>query len=1102
MESSLIDFLNHGILPFVGRSGESDRIIDFWHGNGDVHQLRAMLILGEAGIGKSRLVEEIIPRISQAGGAIVHVKFYPESTTSIAALLVRALRFLHTRRGLLLDEPDDNLLSVIAALRRIARLRPTLLVLEDIHLLNGEAIQEFAVLLEAVSDEHLSVLCLSRPSELTARAILERYLVTEIELKGLDREELESIWEQLFGLRPGAEIVSQIRNSTLGNPLALRSALRGAIKAGALVHDVVSNAWRPTISAAQFGDVLQHNVHLLSAGLAAHLSPAAKEAARRLAWLGEVFSEEAAHLMLDDAQALIAALSFRGIIASLNAQVAPLPGSASPELPLAFTHTILHDYLAREGYPDTLRLLRVIALDLPLYSVLPFQMLAGLTTRTNASKEEVLRAIRRSLAVALQLDDSPDWQLATFPLQAADAMRTVYDDLWEAEERAQLEAELLAARLALLRRAEDHEEYAALVDRFMELTEEPTSATMREHRLTAFTYRHSLGRRIDPRLCADTWERSRKLIERYPELRRTMPYLRYLDSAARSMLYMGETRTLREIETELMTLAAAQNVDEEYRQAARYKAAIHFLDTFDTEEELRQRLDLLAELETTADKPTMSFLIFKIGFLAEIGRMDDALATIEESLPLFREQGLTNNYFYGSLYRICARAALGEELPTIEAEALRLCAEAPRDIAPRFRMFAEMTLIEIGLLRGDNVWLRRAIASYRENIVHLRPEAQALLQLEEGVAMDTIAAGAYLASREFRPLLDLFLSEATPDIPAAHTVAVAALQAPILRLSGILEKRAVLAIITELGTRIDSKAFVISLGDQITGTVGAMLRWLGERELTAYMTPIIDRFKSYLSRKELSAYRTRIERIDRERYELALRRECRPENCIFLSMLGTVEIGKPQEEKITVRGSRLRALLGLMVADRMLDDPLAYREFCYVVTGIEDDPERARRTLNGIVYRLREMIGHDSIVTDAETPRLNMERVHVDLLDAFENIRAAEAALNEESLTGAQSAMLKALNTTAGEVPFPGLYETFFEAVRDDLENQQRQLVLQISNGLLAEQDPRSAEELLRAAYRAMPNNVEIADLLCHALTLLGKRAEAERVRIQNSVTA
>ena len=53
---SLIDFINHGILPFTGREGITARIAEAVGRIAEARGLHAMLMTGEAGAGKTRLI--------------------------------------------------------------------------------------------------------------------------------------------------------------------------------------------------------------------------------------------------------------------------------------------------------------------------------------------------------------------------------------------------------------------------------------------------------------------------------------------------------------------------------------------------------------------------------------------------------------------------------------------------------------------------------------------------------------------------------------------------------------------------------------------------------------------------------------------------------------------------------------------------------------------------------------------------------------------------------------------------------------------------------------------------------------------------------------
>lgn len=1095
---ALVDFLNHGVLPFTGRAVERERIMAFWRSTVDAQWMRAALLVGEAGVGKSRLVEEITPAITAAGGIVIGAKLYPESAMSIAPVLAQALWYADGTRRLLKSEPEPSMSAVTAALRRVSRLRPTLLVIEDIHLLGGDALAEFALLFESLADEILSVLCAARPVELEARGVLERYLTEEIELDGLPADQIAELWRRVFDAESTIDVVGPLTEATRGNPLALRSALRGALRGDALVRDDPAGGWRLKIPASAFARSLQRSVGFLADGMAAHLSREERTAAERLAMLGEVFAKETAIAMIPDTERLLDQLTFKGIVVTARVSAPPLDGNASDYPLYAFTHTLLHRHLV-DGATVPLRdLLAIVADRLPLYSVLPFQLIPASVDVVDAGDASVLRrAIDRAVAVSAALDRGPDWKLAMEIWNVAALLVERTAVVWGPTDRADLHATLLVQKIALHRRGDLTAEYEAMVNELLAVTEammEEGSGAPLRHRLSALRLLHWRMFREDFSRCRTIWEEVQALLAHAPELAASYEHIEYLRDVAQAAAATPDEEMLRRVESTLRSMLASNALSQEQRARAHRRVVPHLLPLFETEEELLIRLAMLDELAASTVGDEADFKVWRMTLLESIGRMDEALAVCNDLHAQSQRLGLARTTFHSRLVRLCAYAAFGMEMGVVMETAQTLCAETP-EASRTSRATVAIYLSTVGLLRGEAEWTATMVEQFVGSTESLWPEKQVLLAVAAGTpeaAAHVLVPGDPIGDR-LRPALLFAAAMEGAEADEAEDAWRELLSKPLLRLDDLVPLHAGLALL-EI-TRAHSPEIAERLSPRVRTALTDALAWLADRSLAAYMRPLLRRHERFLTKREGEAWRARAAAIERER---AGNRQWRTEQGrLAVSMLGTITTQTPGHEPERLRGPRLCAVLGLLVANRMLDEPLDHLEFCRLASGGEMDPELARKTTNQAVVRLREALAPDAIITGEETHVLNVNSVTVDLLEAHRLLDEAATAERERALMRAVPAVLRALDLAAGEVPFPGLYDDFFEAIRGDFETRLRDAVIGIAGGLLREEDAATAERVLRRAFEAMPEDEDLSELLCRALNALGKRTEAERVRMQ-----
>jgi hypothetical protein len=1090
MQNALIDFLNHGLLPFSGREAELERIVAFWRATTHASRLRTFLLTGEAGIGKSRLLEEAIREVMDRGAAVVQARLYPGAANAPAPLLAHALWNSGAGRRLLPRQPESTLPSVAAALRRMSRLRPTLLVIEDIHLLQGDALAETASLLTMITDETLSLLCSARPVENTTRAMLEPSLVEEHILRGLDDTALLNIWSALFGTGVEAEVEQAVRLTTLGNPLAVRSALRGAMSTGALAQDSDTRRWRSTVQLPAFTTALRRYVGLLADGMAAHLSQPELHAATALACVGELFSPDTAAAAIDDAPRMLESLTFKGIIVTSNNVRPPISGTAGPSPLLSFAHTLLHQQLVEHCGLEPDRIAGIIARDLPLYSILPFRLLAEQGPGPDVSPDLRRRAIEHALNVAGTLDNTRNWELAMVPWQAAWALYHADSPLWSNEESRALHVRLAVYRLDLLRRGHHTDEFAALADEALALTNAPDTPFITEQRMHVLRQQLWITFRRQPQTFGIGWAEVDDLVEKFPQVVVSEAYIALLRDVIRLAGSVANIPLLRQAERRLESALANDQATDATHDMVLRQVSVHLLVIFETPEELQRRMDLLPRIEARVTPANLSFQVAKSRLLEETGRYGDLIEMLDRVTGRMNDLGMGVGVHTSEMMRLAAECALGADMNVVIERGRQLCAEAPPEGAARAPGELGIRLVCIALMRGETEAAHIIFQEFMHgsSIWPMVDLVMALLDENNERALQIAAAGGHECPAA--QMIGQAISTGSSDTcEAAASALQAFLASPVLRITDVLADHAVLSMLQLFGNHAATHRLVEQSGDQMQGRLHATLEWLHERGLTTIMASLIARYGHLLPSREATRWKQQCRQPEHNHTETDLPLPSR----IELSMLGTIALASATGEQVHLRTGRLRTLLGVFVADCMIGSPLTLQEFRELVTG-ESDCDLARKGTNLAIHRLREAIGHDAIITGGDVPRLNRDYVHVDLLDVHEYLKSARNGLRQGLLMRASVELLAALDLLHGEVAFPGLYDDFFEAIREDLEVELRSVIMDIARLLLEEGDIAMAADILHRGADTLPGDDELTEMLRDALLRDGRHVEAGRV--------
>ena len=257
-------------------------------------------MVGESGVGKTRLVDELAARARAGGARVLRGDCVQLGEGELAyAPLVSALRPLArdgdpvlTGLGPEVLAELGTLLPGIAAARRAgrapgragARLRgaarvldglsreqPLLLIIEDLHWADASTRAFLRFLAAALGHEPLLVVATYRPDELHRRhplrplvADLERTRALRVDLGGFTREELALQLEGILGTEPDAALVDRLFARSEGNPLFAEELLAAGVDGRGAVPPSLADALALRIE--RLSPDAQELVRVLSAG--------------------------------------------------------------------------------------------------------------------------------------------------------------------------------------------------------------------------------------------------------------------------------------------------------------------------------------------------------------------------------------------------------------------------------------------------------------------------------------------------------------------------------------------------------------------------------------------------------------------------------------------------------------------------------------------------------------------------------------------------------------------------------------------------------------------------------------------------------------------
>lgn len=226
---------------FIGRREQLDALQERFRACRDKHVGSIVLVSGEAGIGKSRLIAEFAARVEAEGGSVVTAACLEYAPSPYAPFLTALAACARTVAA----APDKLALfdSIATAFEQVAASRPLVATIDDLHWADTGSLELMQYLATRIAAHRVLIVATYRTDEFEmgrplpgALSRLQREAcVWSVALEPMSNDEMSVLIQEALAGRTllSPLLVQAVRSDCEGNPLSAEELLKSAVDSAA-----------------------------------------------------------------------------------------------------------------------------------------------------------------------------------------------------------------------------------------------------------------------------------------------------------------------------------------------------------------------------------------------------------------------------------------------------------------------------------------------------------------------------------------------------------------------------------------------------------------------------------------------------------------------------------------------------------------------------------------------------------------------------------------------------------------------------------------------------------------------------------------------------